>query len=86
MALINTITKQASPTSPQTKLMLCFTVASITIATRKTVAISFHIRNFCEEYLNTPASAAYKLYVSKNDIRTATKQSQVLPATISLPL
>jgi hypothetical protein len=46
MALIKTMIKAIKPTSPQTQLKLDFTVASITMGTKKMVATSFHILNF----------------------------------------
>src|SRR5258706_13168813 len=45
IALFISMINKIMPTSPHTALMFCFTTASITMATRKIVATSFHIRS-----------------------------------------
>ena len=54
IASIKIIPNKINPITPLTQLILSFTTASITIATRKIVATSFHIRNFVDETLNSP--------------------------------
>ena len=77
MAIISTIAKATIPATAHATLSICFTTASITMITRKSVATSFHPRNCCEEYLNTPLSCCFKIACSdrwyKN--KPTTKQS-----------
>ena len=70
-APISRMMNKIRPAIAHKKLRACFTTASITIATRKIVATSFHILNCCELYLKIPGNFQIQFATIENMERSS---------------